>query len=194
MERSQANARLRRASERLYGDSGLRDSLTDEQAEQLLAWGFAQVEEEVVRTRHLPDEDAAPTVEVRTEAVHNVLRLVNEIVAQLPEVTQARSHEYMGQLVNALCEVDSRTVHINDILALEKLVTRRADLARSEIFDQLLSIIQTPAAGEASEMHEAAADEAATSAETESATDSETVTVARRAIRGGTSTNQEEEE
>lgn len=144
MERSQVEAWLRRASERLYGDSRLRDMLTDEQAEQLLGWGTNQVEAAVARTQELAEGDAVPQIEARTDAVRNVVRLVNEIVSQLPEATQARSREYMGHLVDALCEVDARTVHIDDMLALEKLVARREELDPSEIFRRLLAIIRTP--------------------------------------------------
>lgn len=195
MERSQVNARLRPASERLYGDSRLRDSLTDEQAEQLLAWGIAQVEEEVARTAQLPEGDARPVIEAQTDAVHRILHLVNQIVAQLPEATQAGSQEYMGQLVDALCEVDSRTVHINDMLALEKLVARREELTGSEIFEQLLAIIRTPDAAEADEGREATTAEAATGAGAAAAAkDPETAVVAGKAIRGGTETDREEEE
>ena len=189
MERSQVNARLRRASERLYEDSRLRDSVTDEQAEQLLAWGIAHVEEEVTRTAQLPEGDATPVIEAQTDAVRSVLHLVNQIVSQLPEATQAGSREYMGQLVDALCEVDSRTVHINDMLALEKLVARREELAGSEIFEKLLAIIRTPEAAEADEGREATTAEAAAGA-----ADSETAVVAGKAIRGGTGTDREEEE
>jgi hypothetical protein len=148
MEASEKEVRLHHASERLferlYEDSRLRDSLSDDQAEKLLAWGYSQLQQELERVQALPGEEALPALESQTDAVRTVLRLVNRFVAQLPEASRAQSREYVAQLVDALCEVDARTVQINDMLALEKLVDRRELLESAEIFRQLLDIVRPP--------------------------------------------------
>lgn len=151
MDPTEKNARLRLMSERLYGDSRLRENLTDEQAEQLLAWGMRQLEAEVAQAEEGLAEAAASTLETQAEAVRKVLRMVNRIAAQLPEASRSRSREYIGQLVNALCDVDAGTVNINDLLALEAMVDQRAELEQPQIFERLLAVIQAPTDSETAE-------------------------------------------
>lgn len=143
MDESEKEAQLRQASERLYADSRLRDALTDEQAEQLLAWGFEQVEHGIEHTQTLPAAEATAVFERRLEAVRNALRLVNQIVAQLPEASEAQSRKYVTHLVDALCAVDARIVQVNDMLALEELVVRREALESAELFQRLSEIMGT---------------------------------------------------
>ena len=63
-------------------DAGLRDELTDEQAQQVLDWGMARLEETAVRTAHLPDEDAFAVLAEKETAVRLILRLINDLVAR----------------------------------------------------------------------------------------------------------------
>jgi|GEM_PF-3222920 len=142
MNDREKEARLRQASERLYADSRLRDALTDKQAEQLLAWGFEQVEHGVEHTQTRPAAEGTAVFEGQLEAVHKALRLVNQIVAQLPEASEGRSREYVTQLVDALCEVDARIVQVNDMLVLEELVVQREALSPVDIFQRLLEIMR----------------------------------------------------
>ena len=142
MNDREKEARLRQASERLYADSRLRDALTDKQAEQLLAWGFEQVEHGVEHTQTRPAAEGTAVFEGKLEAVHKALRLVNQIVAQLPEASEGRSREYVTQLVDALCEVDARIVQVNDMLVLEELVVQREALSSVDIFQRLLEIMR----------------------------------------------------
>ena len=57
--------RLRRWCEPILDDTRWRSHLVDEQANQLLAWGMAQVEQTAVHTQHLPDEEADPMLKKR---------------------------------------------------------------------------------------------------------------------------------
>ena len=68
--------------EPLVSDAGLRDELTDSQAQQLLDWGMARLEETAVRTAHLPDDDAYAVLEKKETAVRLIMHLVNDLVAR----------------------------------------------------------------------------------------------------------------
>jgi hypothetical protein len=74
--------RLRRVAEPLLSDEGLRDELTDTQAQQLLDWGLARLEETAVLTANLPDDDAMAVLEEKETAVRLIMRLVNDLVAR----------------------------------------------------------------------------------------------------------------
>ncbi len=74
--------RLRQVAEPLVTDAGLRDELTDTQAQQLLDWGLARLEETAVRTTHLPDDDAMAVLEEKETAVRLIMQLVNDLVAR----------------------------------------------------------------------------------------------------------------
>lgn len=74
--------RLRTVGEPLITDAGLRDELNDVQAQQLLDWGMARLEETAVRTAHLPDDDALAVLEEKETAVRLIMHLVNDLVAR----------------------------------------------------------------------------------------------------------------
>ena len=136
-------ARLRQAGESLYGDSRLRDALTDDQARKVLQWAESEVKREVERTIDLPVTEAAQNVEERTEKVKEVVRQINRLASELPETTPARSREYLMQFVEALCEVDARQIDMNDILALQEMAVERKELDNSAIFQRLMAIVNS---------------------------------------------------
>lgn len=140
-KRERRRSQLRRAEERLYEDSRLRDALTDEQARTILQWAESQVEREVERTIDLPVTEATQGIEERTEKIKKVVRHVNRLATTLPDATPAQSREYLMQFVDAVCEVDARKVNINDILALQEMVVERKELDNSDIFRRLMAIV-----------------------------------------------------
>lgn len=193
MDDNERKARLRLASERLYGNSSLRKGLNDQEAERLLAWGFAQVEREAERAQTLSAEEASEAVEAHVNAVENALRLVNQMVEQLPETTETRGRDYVVQLVDALCKVDARTVQINDMLALEELVARREALSRSEIFQQVLEVMDRPPEGE-DDTEKVAAGEEEKVTSTTNRGEGQTPVAVPNAITDSVDTGPEEEE
>jgi hypothetical protein len=141
-EEQRKQARLRKVGERLTGDSNLRDALTDEQANELLGWGLARLEREVERTLDLPEDDALPVLEAFIDDVRDVMLRTNRAVEELPQGSKARSQEHLLRLVDSLCEVDSRSVHVNDMIALEELVLAREELDSDKVFQRLMSVIR----------------------------------------------------
>lgn len=134
--------RYRRAGERLAADSSLRDALTDEQAGLLLDWALAQVRSKVEQTAQLSPEEAETQVERQVSALKRVMLVVNRLVDRGSEAPEAVARERIEQLVDALCEVDYRTIHVEDMLALEKLVLNRDELDRASIFGRLEKVIR----------------------------------------------------
>lgn len=72
--------RARRWAELLMEDSSLRDNLTDEQAQQLLDWGLAQVKQTAVLTADLTDEEAEERLEKDGTAVKLIMKGVNDLI------------------------------------------------------------------------------------------------------------------
>lgn len=134
--------RYRRAGERLAADSSLRDALTDEQAGLLLDWALAQVRSKVEQTAQLSPEEAETQVERQVSALKRVMLVVNRLVDRGSEAPEAVVRERIEQLVDALCEVEYRTIHVEDMLALEKLVLNRDELDRASIFGRLEKVIR----------------------------------------------------
>jgi hypothetical protein len=134
--------RYRRAGERLAADSSLRDALTDEQAGLLLDWALAQVRSKVEQTAQLSPEEAETQVERQVSALKRVMLIVNRLVDRGAEAPEAVARERIEQLVDALCEVDYRTIHVEDMLSLEKLVLNRDELDRASIFGRLEKVIR----------------------------------------------------
>ena len=87
--------RYREAGEPLTEDSSVRDALVDSEAQPLLDWGLKQVEQEVDRTLDLEDEPAATHLESFSGRVRDVMPQVNDLMASLPESTDAAAWEAM---------------------------------------------------------------------------------------------------
>lgn len=132
--------RERRAAERLLGNSALRDELNDEQANQLLEWGFDQIGNAVGRTKYLPDEDAAAAVEPTVTAVSQVMLAVNRLMANFA-VTDgvAEAENALTQFVTNLRKVQTPPADVYDRLAL--LITMDNT---EEIFASLMALLSEP--------------------------------------------------
>ncbi len=75
--------RARPYVELLLENSSLRDSLTDEQAAALLAWGTAVITEKAVLTAQFPDEEANRILEQTGTAVRLIMQGVNDLVGDV---------------------------------------------------------------------------------------------------------------
>ncbi|GJM41177.1 MAG: hypothetical protein DHS20C20_14590 [Ardenticatenaceae bacterium] len=62
---------------------GWRSHLVDAQAEQLLAWGLAQMEQTAVHTQRLPDDDANPLLQKDSTAVQLIMEGVNDLMGTI---------------------------------------------------------------------------------------------------------------
>lgn len=57
--------------------------MVDAQAEQLLAWGLAQMEQTAVHTQRLPDDDANPLLQKDSTAVQLIMEGVNDLMGTI---------------------------------------------------------------------------------------------------------------
>ncbi|HSM55164.1 MAG TPA: hypothetical protein VK879_03335 [Candidatus Sulfomarinibacteraceae bacterium] len=139
---NQADDAYRQAVEQLLGDESLRDALTDDQAQRLLDWALSRLEREAQQAAELPAETARATLEARLDQVRQVMKHANRLVEELPDAAQGRMRESMLHFVEALCEVDSRAVQVNDVMALEELASEREALDSGTIFERLMAIVR----------------------------------------------------
>ncbi|MDX1664545.1 MAG: hypothetical protein R3272_12185 [Candidatus Promineifilaceae bacterium] len=144
----QKQIQRQQATEDLYSDSRLRDALDDEQAEVLLAWGLQQIESaiEAAEPEQLMARDDG-NIEETTKAVKSVIRMINRMTTELPQASLAQSREYLMLFVDALCDVDARTVQVSDMLALEDLANNREEMEGDAIFRRLVDVILSGESG-----------------------------------------------
>lgn len=130
--------RNKRAVVPLYENSALRDNLTDEQAESVLAWGAAQIAAMVQFTTQLPDEDATAVIESRATAVRRALHWLNMAVAETVNTADID----LGQLWDALGHVVALPADVPDSVQAwwQALQAQTAD----QRFQQLQTLFQHP--------------------------------------------------
>ncbi|MCP4358955.1 MAG: hypothetical protein GY796_13125 [Chloroflexi bacterium] len=75
-----ARRRGRKWAEMLMENSSLRDNLNDEQAQELLNWGLAQVKASAVATADLPTDEAEQLIEKNGTAVKLIMQGVNDLI------------------------------------------------------------------------------------------------------------------
>lgn len=146
---------MRRAAGQLMEDSSLRSYLVDEQAQQLLDWGFAQVEQAAARTAKLPDDDAMPVLEDKVAAVRTVMQLVNRIVGALGEAAGEVDpvEDQMKRLLKNLHWLTGRPTTMAHLMRVVKFNRKVPELDSDSAFQLLMDLIrvQPAAAGEEEE-------------------------------------------
>jgi hypothetical protein len=88
-------SQLERAKEALYGDTTIRDELSDEEAKKLYAWAEARITE--LAAKHLDDEafDAA------WEELRKLLMRINRFVGRRGNMSAEEQGEYLGKVADA---------------------------------------------------------------------------------------------
>lgn len=143
----QLRRRLRRATGRLMEDSSLRSHLTDDQAQQLMDWGLAQVEETAVRTADLSDDEAAPRLEETVTAVRGVMQMVNRMVgtqtAAAGDGTAATAtvEERMRRLIDNLCALTGQEAGFAYLKQAAQVKQQWPQMDRESAFSQLMDLI-----------------------------------------------------
>ena len=138
-------AHLRKAAEQLYGDSRLRDALTDEEAQQLLSWAYRQLQRTVEETQEMGEEEAMPIVEGKSAAVKDVVRRVNTIMAQFSQEAEADASQ--ASFADILHHFEERALRADDAPegemapAPELPHTEPAELDRDELFQHLMNLV-----------------------------------------------------
>jgi hypothetical protein len=137
-------ARLKRWFEPIMENLGWRSNLVDAQAEQLLAWGLAQVEQTAVRTQHLPDEDADPLLEKDSTAVRLVMEGVNDLIGTIgkpPEFDLV--DDIMTRVLKNLRWLTNQPLRPDNLRRVSQFSQAREAEDRDAAFQHLLALIQT---------------------------------------------------
>jgi hypothetical protein len=141
MERRQSedrkvNRRYRRAAERIWENSSLRDELNDDQAQRLLDWGSGYLKKVVNETAELADNDAENILEALTERVTGLMRQVNRLTRAMTSGDEQEVSEHLKALrekLDGLLETtaDSST-NVEQLMALP-------EQDRDHIFETLMT-------------------------------------------------------
>lgn len=127
-------------------EPGWRSNLVDAQAEQLLAWGMAQVEETAVRTQHLPDDDADPLLEKDGTAVRLIMAGINDLMGTIgkePEFDLV--DDTMTRVLKNLRWLTNQPLRPDNLRRVSQFNQAREIGDREAAFQHLLALIQTDA-------------------------------------------------
>lgn len=137
-------ARLRRCVEPILDDPRWRSNLVDAQAEQLLAWGMAQLEDTAVRSQHLPDEDAHPLLEKDGTAVHLIMVGVNNLIGTIGKPPAFDLvDDIMTRLLKNLRWLTNQPLRPDNLRRVSHFNEAREAEDRDAAFQHLLALIQT---------------------------------------------------
>ncbi|MCP4415902.1 MAG: hypothetical protein GY805_04720 [Chloroflexi bacterium] len=136
--------RLRHCFEPIVDDHRWRENLVDEQAEQLLAWGLAQVEQTAVYTQPLPDDDANPLLEKDATAVHLIMAGVNDLIGTIGKpLNFDLVDDVMMRLLKNLRWLSNKPLNPDNYRCVSQFNQARNLEDREAAFQQLLHLIQT---------------------------------------------------
>lgn len=107
--------RLRQTAEILVSDSSLRDNLTDDQFQQLLAWGLAHAQETAERTARFAADDALPLLEARVAVVREVMQRANRLMGLSVGAELDDTFRQLGERVDQLLDQEDSFVHWNQL-------------------------------------------------------------------------------
>lgn len=137
-------SRLKRWFEPILESPGWRSNLVDAQAEQLLAWGLAQVEHTAVRSQTLPDEDADPVLEKDSTAVRLIMEGINDLIGtigQPPEFDLV--DDIMTRVLKNLRWLTNQPLRPDNLRRVSQFNQARKTEDRDAAFQYLLALIQT---------------------------------------------------
>lgn len=142
---------LQKLEERLVSDSSLRDALTDDEAQQLLDWGLAQLRREVRRTAALPPPEARSQLEAQAGAVRQVMRQANRMVRGLPEATKGERREHLLRFLEGLRDAGARSMQAEALIDLQKTILNQETTDSEALFGQLMGLMRDSVRGDEEE-------------------------------------------
>lgn len=123
-----------------------RSHLVDAQAEQLLRWGLAQVEQTAVHTQRLPDEDANPLLEKDSTAVHLIMAGVNDLIGTIGQPPAFDLvDDTMTRLLKNLRWLTNQPLRPDNLRRVSQFNHARELEDRESAFQHLRELIQTDA-------------------------------------------------
>ena len=139
-------ARLRRWFGPILDETGWRSNLVDAQAEHLLNWGMAQVEQTAVHTQRLPDEDADPLLEKDSTAVRLIMVGVNDLIGTIGQPPAFDLvDDTMTRVLKNLRWLTNQPLRPDNLRRVSQFNQAREAADRDGAFQQLLALIQTDA-------------------------------------------------
>lgn len=108
--------RRQRAVERILGDVSLTDYLDDAQGHSLLDWGAKLARWQVVQTAVMSAEQAEAFIDEQVQAVRKVIRRINRLVGELPELAVDEIAERLGAIFETAAGLSGTQVRRPDDL------------------------------------------------------------------------------
>ena len=130
----------------ILDEPGWRSNLVDDQADQLLHWGMAQVEQTAVRTQNLPDDDADPLLEKDSTAVRLIMAGINDLIGtigQEPEFDLV--DDTMTRVLKNLRWLTNQPLRPDNLRRVSQFNQARDAADRAAAFQHLLALVQTNA-------------------------------------------------
>jgi hypothetical protein len=93
--------RRQQAVERILGDVSLTDYLDDMQGSRLLNWGAQLARWQVVQTAVMGAEQADAFIDERVQGVRKIIRRINRLVGELPDLAADEIAERLGPIFDA---------------------------------------------------------------------------------------------
>lgn len=138
--------RLKRWFGPILDEPGWRSNLVDAQAEQLLQWGMAQVEQTAVHSQRLPDEDANPLLEKDSTAVHLIMAGVNDLIGTIGKPPAFDLvDDTMTRLLKNLRWLTNQPLRPDNLRRVSQFNQARDAEDHETAFQYLLALIQTDA-------------------------------------------------
>jgi hypothetical protein len=134
-------SQLDRAKEALYGDTTVRDELTDDEAEKLFAWAETRIAD--LAARHLDDDafDAA------WEELRKLLMRINRFVGRRINMSAEEQSDYLTKVADAAASALGITLAPEQMAAFQ---SKQADLDNAAAVEALTQLIAPPAAASTS--------------------------------------------
>lgn len=142
---------LQKLQERLVSDSSLRDALADDEAQQLLDWGLAQLRREVQRAAALPSPEARSQLETQVGAVRQVMRQANRMVRGLSGTTQGERREHLLRFLEGLRDAGARSIQVDALIDLEKTILDQETTDSEAVFRHLMGVMHDAVRGDEEE-------------------------------------------
>ena len=138
--------RLRHWFAPIVDEPDWRSNLMDEQAERLLNWGMAQVEQTAVHSQRLPDEDANPLLEKDSTAVRLIMVGVNDLIGTIGQPPAFDLvDDTMTRVLKNLRWLTNQPLRPDNLRRVSQFNQAREAADRDGAFQQLLALIQTDA-------------------------------------------------
>jgi hypothetical protein len=136
--------RLKRWFGPILDEPGWRSNLVDAQAEQLLQWGMAQVEQTAVHSQRLPDEDANPLLEKDSTAVRLIMEGANDLIGTIGQPPAFDLvDDTMTRLLKNLRWLTNQPLRPDNLRRVSQFNQAREVEDRESAFQHLLALIQS---------------------------------------------------